>query len=245
MADRHPEIIKIDEMLTKTWKEIMKKPEALRLLTKAASIDRRIYALYLVQIYNWANHVARSLGLAGANTYIRNQEFMSFAFSHGIEEAGHELMAVNDLRALGVPLAEDLSNMPPPLPRTEALIGYINWVVTHENPIRSLGFFYWVERPYDHIRPVVTAVQKACKLTDEQMSFFYAHEKLDVKHGNDLEEALVKFCVTDKDWEEARMVMNTSQTLLIDMIMYELFPAFDDLKSGKPTRYDLINKISY
>jgi pyrroloquinoline quinone (PQQ) biosynthesis protein C len=183
--------------------------------------------------------------LAGANTYIRNQEFMSFAFSHGIEEAGHELMAVNDLRALGVPLAEDLSNMPPPLPRTEALIGYINWVVTHENPIRSLGFFYWIERPYDHIRPVVTAVQKACKLTDEQMSFFYAHEKLDVKHGNDLEEALVKFCVTDKDWEEARMVMNTSQTLLIDMIIYELFPSFDDLKSGKPTRYDLINKISY
>jgi len=141
MADRHPEIIKIDEILAKTWKDIMKKPEALRLLTKAASIDRRIYALYLVQIYSWANHVARSLGLAGANTYIRNQEFMSFAFSHGIEEAGHELMAVNDLRALGVPLAEDLSNMPPPLPRTEALIGYINWVVTHENPIRSLGFF--------------------------------------------------------------------------------------------------------
>jgi hypothetical protein len=142
MPERHPEIIKIDEMLAKKWKKIMKKPEALRLLTKAASIDRRMYALYLVQIYNWANHVARSLGLAGANTYIHNKEFMSFVFSHGIEEAGHELMAVNDLRALGVPLADDLSNMPPALPGTEALIGYVNWVVTHENPVRSLGFFY-------------------------------------------------------------------------------------------------------
>jgi phosphatidylserine/phosphatidylglycerophosphate/cardiolipin synthase-like enzyme len=156
-----------------------------------------------MQIYNWANHVARSLGLADANTYVRNQEFMSFAFSHGIEEAGHEFMAVNDLHALGVPLAEDLSNMPLPLPRTEALIGYINWVVTHENPIRSLGFFYWIERPYDHIRPVVTAVQKACKLIDEQLSFFYTHEKLDVKYGKNMEKALVNFCVTDKDWEES------------------------------------------
>jgi hypothetical protein len=245
MPKRHPEIVKIDEMLAKSWKEIMKKPEAVRLLTKAASIDRRIYALYLVQIYNWANHVARSLGLAGANTYIRDKEFMSFAFSHGIEEAGHELMAVNDLRALGVPLADDLSNMPSPLPRTEALIGYINWVVTHENPIRSLGFFYWVERPYDHIRPVVLAVQKACKLTNEQMSFFYAHEELDQKHGRDLEAALVKFCVTDKDWDEARQVMNMSQTLLIDMIIYELFPAFDELKSGKESRYNLLNQIKY
>ena len=81
------------------------KTRGLEAFDKAASIDRRIYALYLVQIYNWANHVARSLGLAGANTYIRNQNFMSFAFSHGIEEAGHELMAVNDLKALGVPLA--------------------------------------------------------------------------------------------------------------------------------------------
>jgi len=244
VPDRHPEIIKIDEMLATTWKKIMKRPEALRLLTKAASIDRRIYALYLVQIYNWANHVARSLGLAGSNLYIRDREFMSFAFSHGIEEAGHELMAVNDLRAMGVPLADDLSNMPPPLPRTEALIGYVNWIVTHENPIRSLGFFYWIERPYDHIRPVVSAVQKACKLTNEQMSFFYAHEELDLKHGMDLEEALVKFCVTDRDWEDAREVMIMSQTLLIDMIIYELFPAFDDIKSGKPTRYDILNQIS-
>jgi len=89
------------------------------------------------------------------------------------------------------------------------------------------------------------AVQKACKLTDEQMSFFYAHEKLDVKHGKDIEEALVNFCVTDKDWEEARLVMSTSQTLLIDMIIHELFPVFDDLKSGKPTRYDLLNRINY
>jgi len=91
VPDRHPEIIKIDEMLATTWKKIMKRPEALRLLTKAASIDRRIYALYLVQIYNWANHVARSLGLAGSNLYIRDREFMSFAFSHGIEEAGMSL----------------------------------------------------------------------------------------------------------------------------------------------------------
>jgi hypothetical protein len=245
MADRHPEIIKIDEMLTKTWKDIMKKPEALRLLTKAVSIDKRIYGLYLIQIFNWANHVARSLGLAGANTYIRDREFMSFAFSHGIEEAGHELMAVNDLKAIGVPLKDDLSNMPPPLPRTEALIGYINWVVTHENPVRSLGFFYWIERPYDHIRPVVQSVQKACKLTKEQMSFFYAHEELDQKHGRDLEAALVKFCHTEKDWEEARLVMNMSQTLLIDMIVYELFPAFDDLKAGKSSQYDILNQIEY
>jgi pyrroloquinoline quinone (PQQ) biosynthesis protein C len=245
MADRHSEIIKIDEMLEKTWKNIMKKPEAIRLLTKAVSIDKRIYGLYLIQIYNWANHVARSLGLAGANTYIRNKEFMDFAFSHGIEEAGHELMAVHDLKAIGVPLKDDLSNMPPPLPRTEALIGYINWIVTHENPIRSLGFFYWIERPYDHIRPVVQSVQKACKLTEEQMSFFYAHEELDQKHGRDLEAALVKFCHTEKDWEEARLVMNMSQTLLIDMIVYELFPAFDDLKAGKPSQYDILNQIEY
>jgi hypothetical protein len=60
----------------------------------------------------------------------------------------------------------------------------------------------------------------------------------------DLEEALVKFCVTDRDWEDAREVMIMSQTLLIDMIIYELFPAFDDLKSGKPTRYDILNQIS-
>jgi hypothetical protein len=39
--------------------------------------------------------------------------------------------------------------------------------------------------------------------------------------------------------------MNTSQTLLIDMIIHELFLAFDGLKSGKSTRYDLINQISY
>jgi hypothetical protein len=245
MEQRHNEIIKIDEMLAKTWTSIMKKPEALSLLTKASSFDRRIYAMYLVQIYHWANHFARSLGLAGANINIRNKEFMSFAFSHGIEEAGHELMAVDDLIALGVPLESDLSNMPPPFPRTEALIGYINWIVTHQNPIRSLGFFYWVERPYEHIRSVVLAVQKACKLTEKQMSFFFAHEKLDQKHGREIEAALIKFCETESDWEEVRLVMNMSQTLLIDMIIHELFPAYEALKAGKSTRYNLLNQIEY
>ena len=148
MTARHPELEALDATISATWAELLSQPLATTFLTSPASADRRMLALYFIQAYHYTSHTARNQAAVGVSTRTTNVHYLRYVFEHALEETGHELMALHDLRALGLPIEDPATDLPPPLPETEVLIAYLYYVANHGNPVQRLGYSYWAETAY-------------------------------------------------------------------------------------------------
>lgn len=122
MQEKSEQIKALDNILSQKWEEFFNSTTALNLIEKLSDVDQRIYALYMLQVYHWSSQSARTLALAGANKANTDVKFMMHCFEHANEETGHELMALNDVISLGVPIKDAKKDIPPPLHETEILI---------------------------------------------------------------------------------------------------------------------------
>lgn len=240
-APRHPRLDALDRLVRETFQRELRRPFVLGFLQSPVSADRRMYALYLTQVYGYTSHVARNqalVGLRGDNTDTRYQRF---CFEHALEETGHELMALHDLRALGVPIEDPRVDLPPPLPATEQLIAWLYWVSGHARPVARMGFSYWAERAYPYGEGFLTAVQARMQLDRSVMSFWYAHRSLDDKHADDVERALVQACRSDADWDAVERTARVTIRLSFDMIE-EAVGECERLIAGEPSSYAFLSR---
>jgi len=243
MEIRHSKIEKLDKFLSEQWENFFSSPIAESIVNRLEIIDRRIYALYMLQVYHWSSQSAKSLGLAGSNNANKDIRFMMHCFEHAQEETGHEIMALNDVKAVGVPII-NLEDIPPALPETEILIAYVKYLATGDNPVRMLGYDYWTEKPYDHIRPFVKMIGSTFNLSEKQMTFYNSHEEIDKKHGADIERILILTCKTDKDWEDVTLVAETTLKLTFNMIV-AIVNEYDKLLKGHKSKYEILNKMDF
>jgi hypothetical protein len=211
-------LVALDETIANRWQEILAQPLALNFLNSAAAGDPRLYAMYLTQVYQYTWHTARNQALVGVNPANTNVHYQKYCFEHALEETGHELMALHDLRALGVPLQDPQRELPPPFPATELLIAYLYWVSAQGNPVQRLGYSYWAEKSYDYVRPFVETMQGRMKLKHSQMTFFHNHATIDEKHAREVEEILIKVCKTPADWRAVQRVAETTLRLTADIL---------------------------
>ena len=123
-------IDELDQMISNTWKEALMEPRIANFMDMPASRDKRIFCIYMVQVYHYAFHNPRNQALVGANLSNRHAQYMAFCFEHAMEETGHELMALHDLASVGVKF-DDHRKIPPPLRATELLIAYLYYISTH------------------------------------------------------------------------------------------------------------------
>jgi len=241
-SKREIHLEELDTLLARRWKEALSSRFALKLIKKSRGIDRRIYAMYVIQIYHWAYHTGRTLAITGANPFNTNHEYMDFCYKHAREENGHELMALSDLREMGVPIQNPAIDMPPPLPGTEVLIAFVRWMATQKNPHRILGYDYWTENPYKYINSTVLKMAGNFGLKQDQMSFFFKHKNIDIHHEKDIEEILLKVCKTEEDWDMVKETATTTMKILFDMIE-DLFDSFEKLKKGQMKKYEILNQM--
>src|SRR5687768_10301485 len=115
----------LDAVISLKWEEILQQPQAVNFAGSLMGRDRRVYALYLTQVYHYAFHTARNQALVAVNPANVNTKYMQFCLEHALEETGHELMALHDLRSIGVPIEDPGKDMPPPMVATELLIAYL------------------------------------------------------------------------------------------------------------------------
>lgn len=178
----------LDAVVREEWSAIHRGPFARHVADHG--VDAALYRTVMLQIYHYTRHNAINQAFATWRVEPERIGMLRFAFEHAGEELGHEKMVVHDLESIGLFEPVDLEK--PPLPATEALIGYLYYVGLHYGAVPRLGYSYWAESVYDQIEGLLGAARSGLKLTDKEMSFFVAHAVIDAKHAEEVREAIVK-----------------------------------------------------
>ncbi|NOK36002.1 iron-containing redox enzyme family protein [Corallococcus exercitus] len=222
----------LEERVTATWSEVLGASPLARAI-RTGEFTPELYMIYMLETYHYTAHNARNQALVGL-VHNENPVYMKFCFEHAAEEAGHELMALHDLRSLG---RTGAALVPPqPLPETETLIAYLYWVSRSGNPVRRLGYSFWAESSYKHINPLVGRVKQQLGLKDSQLTFFVAHSSIDEAHAEEVRTVIERVAKTDEDWEAITETAETSLRLtgrMLDAVHGE----FRKLMGGEKSRY--------
>lgn len=236
-------IEKLDALIASKWEAFLSRPQALHFGESLMGKDRRVYAMYLTQIYHYTYHTARNQALVAVNRDNTNIHYMQFCLEHALEETGHEWMAVHDLRHIGVSMEDPEKEMPPALPETELLVAYLYWVSTHGPVVQRLGYSYWAEKSYDLIGPFVEGMVGNMGLSKSQITFYYNHAQIDDKHAKDVENILAKVCTTEADW--AAVMRTASTTIDLTHRMIEaVIREYHRLTSGEDDTFAIVNQLT-
>lgn len=232
MIDNQQQFNVLEKRIAATWADILDR-SALARAIRSGEFSPELYMIYMLETYHYTAHNARNQALAGvANP--QNPVYMKFCFDHAADEAGHEMMALHDLRSLGQSDAKLV--LPPPLPSTETLIGYLYWASQHGNPFRRLGYSFWAESSYEHITPLVSQVKQNLGLKDSQLTFFIAHSAIDAEHAIEVRSIIERVAKTADDWAAIGETAETSLRLTGHMLD-EVHAEYTRLMSGAPSRY--------
>ena len=190
--------------LTEEWQTLLEGSQFVKNIL-ARNFDKELYAKYMIETYHYTLHNARNQALVGVRAFDITPQYLQFCFEHAAEEAGHELMAIHDLKAMGYSV--NLKELPAPLPETEQLIAYLYWISGTGNSLQRLGYSFWAETCYEYINPMIRTIKEHLGLTDSQMTFFIAHSSIDQKHAEEVEHMIVKQAKTPEDWQTMERVM--------------------------------------
>jgi pyrroloquinoline quinone (PQQ) biosynthesis protein C len=241
--DSKEQLNRLDHIISKKWMEILAQPQAMNFANSLMGKDRRIYAIYLTQVYYYAFHTARNQALVAVNPANTDIKYMQFCLEHALEETGHELMALHDLKAIGAPIENIGKDMPPILPPTELLIAYLYWVSSNGSPVQRLGYSYWAERSYGLIGAFMENLTKELGLEKKQMTFYYSHALIDDKHAKDVEKIVLATCKTEDDWKQITKVAEITIDLTHE-ILQQVLKEYELLINGKSSDFEILKSIS-
>lgn len=201
-------------------------------------VDKRLYAIYLVETYHYTRHNARNQAVVATRPETLDPRYMKFCLRHAEEETGHELMAFHDLKNLGYPaLAE--TDLPAPLPSTQTLIDSLYRTAREGNPLARLGYSYWAEQSYAYIQPLLGMISQGLGVPDKAMTFFREHSSIDETHARVVKETIERFAKTEDDWNAIEECMVQSLKLTARMLD-EVFERFLAIKEGDTARYPFL-----
>lgn len=180
-------------------------------------VPRPLYRDLMMQVYHYSRHNAVNQAVAA---FVPAPEgLLKFVFRHAAEELGHEKMVVHDLRS--IELFDEALLEQPPLPATEALIGYLYSVSLRYGAVARLGYSFWAEGVYGHIREPFDKICRDLRLKSANVTFFGAHAQADASHIQQVEEAIARFAVTREDQALVERVARTTLFLtgqLLDQV---------------------------
>jgi hypothetical protein len=188
------------------WRRVMAEP-----------VTAPLYRDLMLQVHHYSRH--NSMNQAVAAFVPAPEGLLKFVYRHAAEELGHERMVIHDLKS--VQLFDEADLAPPPLPATEALIGYLYYVALRYGPVARLGYSFWAEGIYGHIQAPFAKISRDLQLTSKNTTFFGAHAQADEAHIQQVEEAIERFAVTAKDQGEVTQVACTTLSLtgqLLDQV---------------------------
>lgn len=207
-------------------------------------VDKRLYAIYLIETYHYTYHNARNQALVACRPERTDPRYMKYCLKHAMEETGHELMALHDLKKAGWNLVDIKdqkdTDLPKPLMQTEVLIAYLYRVSTTGNSLARLGYSFWAERVYEYLAPLMEMFNHL-GIEKSAMTFLTDHSEIDAGHAEEVDRAINMFVKTEEDWSDIEECMKTSLRLKA-RVMDAVFDEFVKLKEGTSTRYNFLNK---
>jgi thiaminase len=198
-----------DELAERGWRAIHAEPFWQDLLGQG--LDRPTYVALLAQIFHYTRHNAQNQAQAAISVGSDRLPLLRFCLQHAFEEAGHDLMVLSDLAAIGVDPEEIRRSEP--LPETQAFVAWLYRIATERDATARLGYSYWAESCYAHIAPLLAAMRRDLGLEDRQMTFFVAHSAIDREHYDQVRRIAAQFCDTEERRRDMRDVLRTSLAL--------------------------------
>jgi hypothetical protein len=180
------------------WQRVMRAP-----------VTPELWRDLMLQVYHYSKH--NSMNQAVAAFVPAPEALLKFVYRHAAEELGHEKMVTHDLRSISLLDEADLNA--PPLPATEAMIGYLYYVALRYGPVARLGYSFWAEGAHAHIQEPLGKICADLKLTSKNVTFFGAHAEADEAHIQQVEDAVARFAVTPQDQELVTRVCTTTLSL--------------------------------
>lgn len=202
----------LDQAISEEWGRI-KQGKFFRVVNDG--LPRELYISAMEQIYHYTLHNSINQATAAFMTPAEDTALLKFVYKHALEETGHEKMVLKDLRSIGYQFDPAISR---PLSATQALIGYLYYVSLKQGAGPRLGYSYWAEDSYGEIAPILDACRRDLELTDKEMTFFVAHSTIDMKHSEEVREAVVAWCDTEEKLTQVVDVARTSLYLTGEVI---------------------------
>ena len=234
------EFDELDARMRGCWDDILSQSPLIRTVMGGCQ-DRRLYALYLIETFQYTKHNAQNQALVGVRLTPGHTTYLQFCLRHAAEEAGHEQMALHDLKSIGVDPARVTALVP--MPATEVLVAYLYWISIQGNPVQRLGYSYWAENSYHFIGPVLKAIQTQMKLDPKQMTFFVEHATIDTRHADQVKQMIRRGAKTAQDWSDIGRVLEQSLRLTGN-ILTDVHREYERLRGGGPSAYDFLNTLA-
>jgi pyrroloquinoline quinone (PQQ) biosynthesis protein C len=167
----------------------------------SAMLERRctlpLYKGYLQETFHFVRHTPRFLAAAASRFTPEFEPVRRRFLEHASEEFGHELLALHDLEALGVPKAETLASEP--LVPTCALVAFHYYYAERVNPMGLLGTIYALEGLGQDAGPRVAEGLKTMGLDRKAVTFIATHGELDVHHMVEAKNTIEKYVKSKAD----------------------------------------------
>ena len=152
---------------------------------------------------------------------------------HASSEAGHDELALADLRALGV----NTDNLPNerPLPATSALIGFSFYLIQYLNPVSYLGFVFHLEYLPTHFGQQYVQGFLQAGVPLNALSFLREHNEADVGHNLLMADYVENLLLNDRDVADTIYAMQVTATLFANLVE----AAFRRVDKGESCDYGL------
>lgn len=191
-----------------------------RLLT--GEMDVSHYLGFLLETYHNTGYNPQLQ--AYASMYILNnpRSIVKKFYQHAISEIGHDLLALSDLKNLGVP--EEFVLNTKPLPMTTAFFASAVWGIQRKGPLYYLGYLFHLEfSPTDSgMKHVEMLKQKG--IPDNAVTFLEEHATVDIGHNKLMELYVAELVKTPEDFE----IIKEALTVCVDLHTKMLCSAFEN-----------------
>ncbi len=182
----------------------------------AGQADLNTYRTYLQNVYAYASHSAEVIALAASRCVRSHPAVSRYLLQHSGEEMGHELWALEDLRALGVD--EESVQASRPVPACSSMIAFEYFVAGRQNPVGLFGWLYVLESMGDDLGGLIaTAVQVKLGSGRGGVKFLDGHGIADQEHTADLTRVITDHLHDPRDIDDINYVADVVADLYVRM----------------------------
>lgn len=189
------------------------------------------YGALLREIYFYARESPQFFSAIPIHLRGRQREFTKQMLAHAVAEAGHDHLALADLKTLGV----NIETIPfeRPLPETSALIGFSFYLIQYLNPVSYLGFVFHLEYLPTHYGEQYVKGLLRTGVPPAAMTFIGEHVEADVGHNRLMADYVEHLLVTERDVEDTIYAMRVTANLYAKLFE----AAFRSVDEGAPGNY--------
>lgn len=177
----------------------------------AGELNIAHYQSLLREIYFYARESPQFFSAIPIHLRGRQREFTKMMLQHAASEAGHDRLALDDLKTLGASV--ETISYERPLPETSALIGFSFYLIQYLNPVSYLGFVFHLEYLPTHFGEQYAKGLLSAGIPPAAMTFIGEHVEADVGHNKLMAEYVEHLLVTERDVEDVIYAMRVTANL--------------------------------